>query len=206
MDTSGKGVMLFFRLYLSFITNEELLGSKMAILDKEYKKDMGVYKKNYKSPEIYLIALEFYDSALILCEADTKKSISSAVLFALSIELFFKSLHACKYYTSKYEYEPDIVEYDKLFVESKLRGHILKKLFDNLPSEIQMDILNKYRKIFHKDITEQLETLEGHFVNGRYFYERNLPYIATSLLKEISCFLKEYTVKHLDPMFVEADS
>ena len=60
----------------------------MVILDKEYKKDMGVYKENYKSPEIYMTALEFYDSALMLSESNTKKAISSSVLFALSIELF----------------------------------------------------------------------------------------------------------------------
>ena len=178
----------------------------MVILDKEYKKDMGVYKENYKSPEIYMTALEFYDSALMLSESNTKKAISSSVLFALSIELFLKSLHARKYYTSKYEYEPDVVVYDKLFVRSKLRGHILNELFKELPEEIQKDMANEYKKVSHQDIIESFETLEGHFVNGRYFYERNLPYIASSLIEKMAKFLKAYTVKHLDPRFVETDS
>ena len=143
-----------------------------------------VYKKTtrYKClGHIYYQGKAFGESGRILIESvDKKLFVPGIINICLSAEIFLKSINAFT------EYEEDELDINGATVYQGRdgtfktypggKGHILSKLFDNLPYEAKSEI-EKYAKDegYSGCVSSGLKKYDDVFVEWRYIYEKNTP-------------------------------
>ncbi|MCW8193719.1 hypothetical protein F6455_02835 [Proteobacteria bacterium 005FR1] len=128
------------------------------------------------NPEIFKIA----SGHLKIAECAEKQSIEIDEFYhaykanlAFSIELFLKSLDATS--TERLILKVGDARITRLFAESNLREHDLKKLFDGLENGIKSQLQTKFRdhecNISGQEMDDVLSSISGAFIKDRYAYE-----------------------------------
>lgn len=151
-----------------------------------------IIKKTVGSdPYIYMVADGFYSAANFIPEDHRMPAYNAAsyyVNLAFAAELFLKSLYV----------EVELVfgsEHPHQLKERKykpIRGHDLVKVFSKLPDETTRNIKQVYVDQFKKDFVEDLKEINTAFVDWRYYFEKEQMSINSSLLENMTSFLKEY--------------
>lgn len=128
------------------------------------------------NPEIFEIA----SGHLRIAECAEEKSIELDEFYfayktnlAFSIELFLKSLDATS--TERLILEVGDARITRMFAESHLRDHDLKKLFNRLDRITKADLQAAFKShecnVFCQELDDVLNSISGAFIENRYAYE-----------------------------------
>jgi hypothetical protein len=147
----------------------------------------------YVSETIFQHGNEFFLSAQRLTEFDDHKTAPVAVCYALSIELFIKSLEATT--KMKHEISQTWKLHEETLVKPKRGGHNLIALFDHLQPEIRNEINVNFKATHHREFRDELEKVSTVFVDWRYQYEGTTYVLHATTLEDIAIFMSEYVSK-----------
>jgi hypothetical protein len=128
------------------------------------------------NPEVFKIAL----GHLKIAEYAEEKSIETDEFYfaykanlSFSIELFLKCLDATS--TERFVLKVGDARIMRLFAESNLRDHDLKKLFDKLEDSIKTQLQTMFRdhecNVSGQGLDDVLSSISRAFVEDRYAYE-----------------------------------
>lgn len=104
----------------------------------------------------------FYDEGLL-----SEASIAVATNYAFSIELMLKCLET----TIIPSASVDGGVLSEAIIKTNIRGHDLKKIFDDLSEDKAKKLANKFKIISGKEIEPLLCKCKDYFEIGRYFHD-----------------------------------
>jgi len=154
--------------------------------------------KEFISQALFNHGEKFYNSYQLLKGTTKETNLPSLVCLAFSIEIFFKSLRTRVNYKKVETYTEGFVMHqcnDKSIV---FGGHNLLKLFNGLGSNMKVDIRNRFKKEFNRNIEEDLSNVCSGFVDWRYMYEGKTSVIHLSAIQNVGEFMYLYVRQKLE--------
>jgi hypothetical protein len=174
-------------------------------MQKTYKR-VSTY---YCLGTIYRQGLAFGEAGRTLIESgQTNLFVPGVVNICLATEIFLKSINAK---TTNLEDEVErngVTMYvgrdETLSITPGGRGHILSRLFDDLPADARAEIaMNAQKEGFAGDVSKGLCRYDDVFVDWRYIYEKNDPAVLGThpllqICNAIEGYCRKYQDKHRD--------